>query len=145
MTNMKDTKTTAPAAGSTRRKFIGTAAAATAVSAVNLPVASCAQVAGSDELKLLVVGTGGRGGGAAEQALNSGGTRVVGMCDAFGERLEPTLSSLSQKFKDRVDVPDNRKFVGLEAYKEAIANTDANVVLLATPPGFRPYMFDAAV
>ncbi|RYD33252.1 MAG: Gfo/Idh/MocA family oxidoreductase [Verrucomicrobiaceae bacterium] len=128
-------------AGTSRRKFIGAAAATAA--AVNLPISACAQVAGSDELKLALIGCGGRGSGAADQALTSGGTRLVAMADAFSDRLEPALSTLQAKHGSKVDVPDNRKFLGLEAYKEAVQQAD--VVLLTTPPGFRPMMFQAAV
>ena len=124
-----------------RRKFIGGAAVAAA--AVNLPIAACAQVAGSDELKLALIGCGGRGTGAASQALTSGGTRLVAMADAFSDRLEPSLSTLQAKFGSKVDVPDQNKFIGLEAYQEAIQKAD--VVLLTTPPGFRPMMFKTAV
>ena len=141
--SMQNPKTpqTAEKQAASRRQFIGGAAAAAA--AVNLPIEACAQVAGSDELKLALVGCGGRGGGAAEQALTSGGTRLVAMADAFAERMEPTLSSLQAKFGNRVDVPDSRKALGLESFKEVLQHAD--VVLLTTPPGFRPMMFKAAV
>ena len=125
----------------TRRQVIGGAAAA--VAAVNLPISACAQVAGSDELKLALVGCGGRGSGAAEQALTAGGTRLVAMADAFQSRLEPAHSTLQAKFGERVDVPENRRSVGMESFRDVIAHAD--VVLLATPPGFRPMMFKAAV
>jgi len=130
-----------PDTNTNRRKFIGGAAVAAA--AVNLPISACAQVAGSDELKLALIGCGGRGSGAADQALTSGGTRIVAMADAFSDRLEPCLSTLQAKYGNRVDVPDSRKFIGLEAYQDAIQQAD--VVLLTTPPGFRPMMFKAAV
>lgn len=143
LTIMQNPKTpqTAEKPAASRRQFMGGAAAAAA--AVNLPIEACAQVAGSDELKLALVGCGGRGGGAAEQALTSGGTRLVAMADAFAERMEPTLSSLQAKFGNRVDVPDSRKALGLESFKEVLQHAD--VVLLTTPPGFRPMMFKAAV
>ncbi|HWB02918.1 MAG TPA: Gfo/Idh/MocA family oxidoreductase [Verrucomicrobiales bacterium] len=124
-----------------RRKFIGGAAVAAA--AVNLPIEACAQVAGSDELKLAIVGCGGRGGGAINQALTSGGTRLVAMADAYQSRLEPLLSSMQSKFSTRVDVPESRRYIGLESYKDVLEH--ANVVLLTTPPGFRPMMFKAAI
>lgn len=129
-------------ATASRRKFIGSAAVAAA--AVNLPIEACAQVAGSDELKLALVGCGGRGGGAINQALTAGGTRLVAMADAYQARLEPLLSNLQTKaYKSRVDVPDARKYIGMESYKEVLQHAD--VVLLATPPGFRPMMFKAAI
>lgn len=127
--------------GTTRRKFIG--AATVAAAAVNLPVASYAQVAGSDEIKLALIGCGGRGSGAADQALTSGGTRLVAMADAFSDRLEPSLSTLQARHGAKVDVPDSRKALGLHAYEEVMQHAD--VVLLTTPPGFRPMMFKAAV
>ena len=136
-----DAVTEGAVATGSRRKFIGGAAVAAA--AVHLPVASYAQVAGSDELKLALVGCGGRGSGAADQALTAGGTRLVAMADGFSDRLEPSLSSLQAAHGAKVDVPDSRKFIGLESYQEAIQHAD--VVLLATPPGFRPMMFKAAV
>lgn len=138
-----ETKTNTPIAeaASSRRKFIGGAAVAAA--AVNLPIQACAQVAGSDELKLALVGCGGRGGGAINQALTAGGTRLVAMADAYQSRLEPLLSSMQGKFKERVDVPESRRYIGMEAFHDAIGHAD--VVLLATPPGFRPMMFKAAI
>jgi predicted dehydrogenase len=134
-------QTNTEAASPGRRKFIGSAAVAAA--AVNLPIQACAQVAGSDELKLALVGCGGRGGGAINQALTSGGTRLVAMADAYQSRLEPLLSSMQAKFKERVDVPESRRYIGMDAFYDAIGH--ANVVLLATPPGFRPMMFKAAI
>lgn len=130
-------------ASTSRRKFIG--GAAVAATAVNLPIEACAQVAGSDELKLALVGAGGRGSGAIDQALTAGGTRLVAVADAFDYKLEPLISKLqsSPAYGKRVDVPENRRYTGLEAYKEVIQHAD--VVLLATPPGFRPMMFKAAV
>ena len=124
-----------------RRKFLGGAAVAAA--AVNLPIEACAQVAGSDELKLAIVGCGGRGGGAISQALTSGGTRLVAMADAYQARLEPLLSTLQSKYPKRVDVPENRRYIGMESFHDVMQHAD--VVLLATPPGFRPMMFKAAI
>ncbi len=137
----KNTKATDSQHTSSRRKFIGGAALAAA--AVNLPIEACAQVAGSDELKLAIVGCGGRGGGAISQALTAGGTRLVAMADAYESRLEPLLSSMQAKFKERVDVPENRRYIGMDSYKEALQHADA--VILTTPPGFRPMMFKAAI
>ena len=128
-------------ATSSRRKFLGGAVVAAA--AVNLPIESCANAAGSDELKLALVGCGGRGSGAIDQALTAGGTRLVAMADAFQHKLEPLLSAMQTKYKDRVDVPEKRRAIGLEAFQEVMQHAD--VVLLATPPGFRPMMFKAAI
>src|SRR5690606_825556 len=65
------------------------------------------------------------------------------MADAFQDNLEKTYQTIKEKFGDKVDVPDSRKYVGFDAYKAAIK--DADVVLLTTPPGFRPIHFEEAV
>lgn len=101
-------------------------------------------VAGSDALKIAIVGCGGRGTGAANQALNTGkNVRLVAMAEAFQDRLDSSLQKLKGRHPDQVDVPPERQFVGFDAYEKAIALAD--VVILATPPGFRPTHFDAAV
>jgi predicted dehydrogenase len=126
-----------------RRGFLKTAAVAT--SAAALPVELCAQVAGSDQLKLALIGCGGRGGGAAQQNLRSkeGNVKLVAMADAFKGRLDQKFDALKHEFPDKVDVKEDKKFVGLDAYQEAIAAAD--LVILATPPGFRAHHFKAAI
>ena len=100
--------------------------------------------AGSDELKVALIGCGGRGSGAASQALSTKGPiKLVAMADAYKDRLEGSLANLKNQAKDRVDVPEENKFIGFDAYKKAIAMAD--VVILATPPGFRPIHFEEAV
>jgi myo-inositol 2-dehydrogenase/D-chiro-inositol 1-dehydrogenase len=124
-----------------RRAFLkaGTIAAA----ASSLPSVLNAQVGGSDEIKIALVGCGGRGSGAAAQSLAVPGTRLVAMADAFGDNLEGAYNQLKGQFGERVDVPQERRFSGFEAYKQAIDAAD--VVLLCTPPGFRPAHFEYAV
>ncbi len=138
-----DNPTAQPAA--TRRDFLRTAAVAGAASA--LTIEQSAWAAGSDEIKIGMIGTGGRGSGAGGQALSSphSGIRLVAMADLNKENLDKSLSNLRNAHADKVDVPENRQFVGLNAYQEILANTDVNLVILATPPGFRPYHFEAAV
>lgn len=96
-------------------------------------------------LKLAVVGCGGRGTGAASQALKAdNNVKLVAMADAFEDRLNNAYESLSKMFdKDRLAVKDSKKFVGFGSYKKAI--DEADVVILATPPGFRPQHFEYAV
>jgi predicted dehydrogenase len=130
----------------TRRDFLKTASAAVAGASVlgGLSVERSAFAAGSDTLKIALIGCGGRGSGAADQALSTeGSVKLVAMADVFKDHLEGSLRSLSEKHKDRVDVPPDRRFVGWDAYKQAIALAD--VVILATPPGFRPMTFEEAV
>jgi predicted dehydrogenase len=97
----------------------------------------------SDTLKIALIGCGGRGSGAANQALNVPGTKLVAVADAFKDRLDGALNSLKQAHPNSVDVPADRQFVGLDAFKNAISLAD--VVILATPPGFRPFHFEEAV
>ena len=118
----------------------GGAIAATTV----LPTVAYAQGnTGSSELKVALIGCGGRGGGAANQSLAVEGTKLVAMADAFRDRLDSVYDQLKAKYKERVDVPEDRKFVGFDGYKAAIDAAD--VVILTTPPGFRPIHFDYAV
>ena len=97
-----------------------------------------------DTIKIALIGCGGRGAGAATQALSTKqNIKLVALADAFQDRLDETYNALSEKFKDKMDVPKERRFVGFDAYEKAIALAD--VVLLATPPGFRPMHFEEAV
>ena len=130
----------------TRRQFVqGTAAA---VAAASLDFVPAVHAAGSDRLKIGLVGCGGRGTGAAEQALTADkNATLVAMADAFPDRLEECLSTLKgstvEGLAARIDVPPDRRYSGFEAYKHVIDQVD--VVLLATPPGFRPIHFAYAV
>lgn len=97
-----------------------------------------------DTIKIALVGCGDRGTGAAFQALSTKfNLKLVAMADAFQDRLDNSYKLLADKFKDKVDVPKERQFVGFDGYKQAIALAD--VVLLVTPPGFRPMHFEEAV
>jgi predicted dehydrogenase len=100
---------------------------------------------GTQELRIALVGCGGRGTGAAAQALaTEGDVRLVAMADAFADRLEGSLRSIQGEHPDRVDVPAERRFTGFDAYRRAM-DLDVDVVILATPPGFRPIHFEYAV
>ncbi len=140
---------TQPSQGSsdaTRRDFIKTSAAiSTAAIAANLGIARTAHAAGSDEIKVGLVGCGGRGTGAAGQALSTEGkVKIVAMADAFGDRLNGAANQL-KKFGDKFGVDDGSKYVGFDAYKKVIDRDDINLVVLATPPGFRPIHFEYAI
>jgi predicted dehydrogenase len=108
--------------------------------------------AGSDDvIKVAVIGCGGRGTGAAVQALMSKqNVKIVAMADAFRDRLDECYKNVSGELasagagtKGTLDVPEERKFVGFDGYLKAIPLAD--VVILATPPGFRPIHFEEAV
>jgi len=129
-----------------RRDFLRTTSAAVAGASVlgGLSVERSAFAASSDTLKLALVGCGGRGSGAAAQALSTDGpVKLVAMADAFKDNLDKSLANLQSKCTGKVEVPPDRQFVGFDAYKQAIALAD--VVILATPPGFRPMQFEEAV
>ncbi|MFN4256102.1 MAG: Gfo/Idh/MocA family protein [Saprospiraceae bacterium] len=140
----------------TRRDFLKTSSALTGgLMLSGLPLAQAAQSLTDDTIKIALVGCGGRGTGAAAQALlTKQNVKLVAMADAFRHRLDDAYKSLTAddisdwagtdgNLKARIDVPEDRKFVGFEAYKKAIALAD--VVILATPPGFRPAHFEEAV
>lgn len=134
--------------GINRRKFVKNSAAAAAggMFLSQLPAAASAYVGGNETLRIAVIGCGGRGTGAAVQALSvKEDVKLVAMADAFKDRLDESYENIMKKHgqSGRVDVPDEHKFVGFDAYKNAIALAD--VVLLATPPGFRPIHFEEAV
>jgi predicted dehydrogenase len=135
------------AANPTRRDFMkaSTAAAVSAAAIATIAFPSGVRAAGSDELKLGLVGCGGRGSGAAVNALNAdSNAKIVALGDAFPDKVEKSLDALSQsEVGDRVDVPDDNKFSGFDAYKGVIEKCD--VVLLATPPYFRPMHLRAAI
>lgn len=131
----------------TRRSFLKTTSAAVSGALAGaLSIERAAHAAGDDTVRIALVGCGGRGSGAAAQALSThtqGSVKLVAMADAFKDRLDGSLRQLSKEHKDRLDVADDRKFIGFEAYKDAIALAD--VVILATPPGFRPIHFEEAI
>jgi predicted dehydrogenase len=110
----------------------------------SLAIERTAHAASTDTLKIVLVGCGGRGSGAASEALTAPGpTKLVAMVDVQPETLEKSLSNLKTKHPDRVDVPRDHQFTDFEGYKKAIALCD--VAILATSPGFRPLHFEEAV
>lgn len=136
-------KKTTKAGGASRRDFLRTAAG-TAVAA-NLALAANVHAAGSDVIKIGIIGCGGRGTGAIDNALASAeNLKLVAMGDAFQDHLDECFRRASATNRDKVDVPKDRQFVGLDAYQKVLA-CDINYVILATPPGFRPLHLEAAV
>ena len=129
----------------TRRSFLQTTSLAAGGAVLGgLSVERGAHAQGSDTVKIALVGCGGRGSGAAAQALSTeGNVKLVAMADAFSDRLNNSYKEIAAKNADKMEVTDDRKFVGFDAYKEAIKLAD--VVILATPPGFRPIHFEEAV
>ena len=149
--------------GSSRRTFLKATSALVGGAALgaNARIARSAHINGSDEIKVALIGCGGRGTGAAVQALaTKGKVTLWAAADAFDSCLQAGLNSIKEQVKRgqlgdeptlkellkdaSVNVPKERQFVGLDAYRQAI-ESGADVVILATPPHFRPIHFEAAV
>ncbi len=129
-----------------RRSFLEKSAFVAAGAAAGLSLAGSAHAAGSDVIKIGLIGCGGRGSGAAVNALGAdSNTRLVAMGDAFADMLEGSLKNLkSTPVGDRVTVDKDHCFVGLDAYQKVI-QSDVDMVLLAAPGGFRPLHLKAAI
>ena len=124
----------------TRRKFLQNSAVATAAMAMPNVFANS-----NAPLKVGVIGCGGRGTGAAGDALNADKDVVIwAMGDVFADRLNGSRNHLKNTAKERYQVTDDRAFTGFDAYKGVLAS-GCDVVILTSPPGFRPTHFKAAV
>jgi predicted dehydrogenase len=141
---MSNEKTAQPS----RRQFLqaaGGVAAAATLTGFKFPTVN----SGSDDtIRVALVGCGGRGGGAAYNALASkqGPTKLVAMADVFQDRLDSCYGNISKAMKDQVDVPKERQFLGFDAYKKAMdCLKPGDVVILTTPPAFRWVHFQYAI
>jgi len=103
-----------------------------------------AQSPSTELIRIGLIGCGGRGTGALTQALSVEGSnvKVTAVADAFEKNIDRTLRAI-EKMQDKVDLPKERQFYGLDAYKQVLEHCD--LVILATPPGFRPSHFEAAI
>jgi predicted dehydrogenase len=142
-----NTKSTGPSELS-RRQFLksSTAAAIAGSFVANQAMAQERTISPGETLRVGLIGCGGRGTGAAAQALAAdSNVKLVALGDAFKDRLQGSLETLKKQenIAKKLDVPEDRCFVGFDAYKQVIASSD--VVLLATPPHFRPIHLKAAI
>ena len=131
-----------------RRTFLEYTSKATAGSVLFniLPGATKKMTSIEGEIKIALIGCGGRGTGAASQALEADpGVRLVAMADVFPDQADTCFQSLSKKYADtdRINVNAERIFIGFDGYKKAIEMADT--VILTTPPGFRPLHFEYAI
>src|SRR5262245_56014181 len=126
----------------TRRAFLSHTSSALAATSL---LAANAHAGGGETIRVGLVGCGGRGTGAAEQALTADkGTQLVAVADAFADQLENCLANLkNSSIGGQVDVPADRRYAGFDAFKKVIDQVD--VVLLCTPPAFRPLHLAYAV
>ncbi|MBG87561.1 MAG: oxidoreductase [Verrucomicrobiales bacterium] len=127
-----------------RRQFIHASGGAAVASGLIAPTILAKQLS-TQTLKVGLVGCGGRGTGAAYNALMADENVVVSaMADTFPEQMEKSLAQLRKQLPDRVKVDSKHRFVGLDAYRE-LMQADVDIVILATPPAFRPAHLEAAV
>jgi len=115
------------------------------IAAGSLPLELGAYVTGKESIKLGLIGCGGRGNGAVVESLKaSKSVKLIAMADVFQDQLDNSYKILKENsIPDQVEVPEENKFLGFDAYKKVIELSDA--VILATPPGFRPMHFEACV
>ncbi|MGL4593706.1 MAG: gfo/Idh/MocA family oxidoreductase, partial [Thermoguttaceae bacterium] len=131
-----------------RRQFLKStsilAAGTIAASSVLTPRVHAAE---ENTIKVALVGCGGRGGGAIMQALSTDGPKkLVALADVFEHKVNGVFKGVSERFPESVDVPKERQFIGLDAYKHAVdAVGPGGVVLFATAPAFRPLHVEYAV
>lgn len=138
-----------------RRDFVKSGVAAVVGGSVagQFPMHASAFYGMDDTIRVGLIGCGGRGTGAALQALKAAAnTKLVAMADAFSDRIEESHKNMMEPEEAdeatmdairRIDVPAEMRFDGFDGYKEVIAASD--VIILTTPPGFRPLHFEAAV
>src|SRR3954466_7778469 len=133
---------------SSRREFLKNTSAAVAAGGLAASLGFPAILTGAPptgKIKIGFIGCGGRGTGAAHPALTSDSDAVLwAMGDVFEDKIEGSLQSLSKIHEKKMDVPKERQFVGLDAFQKVI-DSGVDVVLLTTPPAFRPQHFKAAV
>ncbi len=135
-------------AWTTRRDFIRTTAGIAAASALAGVAIPRVHAAGSDLIQLALIGCGNRGTGAVADALRvkRGPVKLVCMADIFDERLTKSLSALEKKFPGQVEVPPDRRFIGFDAFKNAMdCLKPGDTAILATPPAFRWVHFTFAI
>jgi predicted dehydrogenase len=139
---------TEPNPNASRRDFLkttGTVATASALAGVAVPMVHAAE---DNTIRVALVGCGGRGTGAADNALSTkqGPIKLVAMADVFQERLDNSYESLKKEHGDKIEVGCDHKFIGFDGYKKAMDSLRAgDVVILATPPAFRWVHFGYAI
>jgi hypothetical protein len=131
-----------------RRDFIKTSGRIAAVSALAGVSIPHVHAASSELIQIALVGCGGRGSGAAANALSSNGgpVKLIAMADVFEHRQSSSFDGLKAQHADKMDVPQDRKFIGFDAYKKAMdCLKPGDIVILTTPPAFRWVHFTYAI
>ncbi len=135
------------ARGNSRRQFLAQSAGTVVALAAADATARYCHAAEDNTINVALVGCGGRGTGAAANALSTTGpVKLVAMADVFEDRLQASIKRLKKQFGDKVDVPPERQFLGFDGYKKAIDTIGpGHLVLLTTPPAFRHVHLEYAV
>jgi predicted dehydrogenase len=146
---MKNTEKPTEKSKTTRRQFLTRSAGVTAAVGLagSLSVARSAHVVGDDTLRLAVIGCGGRGTGAAKDALTTeGSVKLVALADIFEDRVQRSLKALNSvaEISDKIELPQEHLFIGFDSYKR-VMEMDVDVVLLTSPPAFHPMQYSAAI
>lgn len=140
----KESKQTTLRDSVSRRRFLETSAIASGAILTTALRTPAVHAQGSDTLRIGLIGSGGRGSGAAADALTAmPNARIVAMTDAFEDRVRASRDNLTEAFEDRIEVPDERLFHGLDGYQGVIDNSD--IVIIACASRFHPYYTKAAV
>ncbi len=146
-TNSTD-KPTPTRSGSSRRDFLRKGAATVAGTSLAAAIAPRTYAVGDDTIRIGLIGTGGRGSGAVQQAMStSGPVKFVAAADAFKDRLDFSLRNIGRNktIAPNIDIPEDSKYTGPLGWQKIMERDDINLVILTTPPGLRPMMFEAAV
>jgi predicted dehydrogenase len=133
---------------SNRREFLRTTAQVTAASALAGIAIPAVHAAEDNTLRIALIGCGGRGGGAAANALatTGGPVKLVAMTDLFENQIKTRHDSLKKQFGANVDVPDDHKFIGFDGFQKAMdCLKPTDIAILTTPPAFRGIMFKYAI
>jgi predicted dehydrogenase len=136
------------ASSATRRSFIKTSTSLAAAAGLTSTLSRSVHAAEDNKIRVALIGCGGRGTGAAENALqvDNGEIELVAMADVFENRLSSSYSKLKENHPNKVDVPKERQFVSFDGYKQAMDTLrPGDVAILTTPPAFRWVMFKYAI
>ncbi|MFD1769019.1 Gfo/Idh/MocA family protein [Sphingobacterium suaedae] len=129
-----------------RREFIKNSSLLIGASALNTGLMASADLPKNKTINVGLIGCGGRGTGAVFQALDADpDVRVTALADVFDDNLNNTLTSLKEKYGERIEVTEKSSYVGFDAYEKLITSKKVDVVLLCTPPNFRPAHITLAV
>ena len=131
-----------------RRDFLKTTTAAAVGSGLaGWAVIPGAHAQGSDEIRIGLIGAGGRGTGAVADVFkgHESGARLVAVAEMFPDRLEQSLKRLTTQYGARAAVKADHRFTGFDSYEKVVALPEVNYVILAAPPGFRPMHLEAAI